>query len=66
MTREQLIVRLEAAQADYDRKLAVPVIGFLYSWPAWRRYVRAFREWNAVEKAYWQSVLAKGPEGAKL
>jgi hypothetical protein len=53
MTSREARARLEAAEAEYDRKMAMPVIGFLYSIPAWRRYERAFWVWRALEAAYW-------------
>jgi hypothetical protein len=65
MTAREARARLEAAQADYDRKMAVPVIGFLYSMPAWRRYERAFREWSALEAVYWlEKARDAGPAPA--
>jgi hypothetical protein len=64
MTSREARARLEAAQADYDRKMAVPVIGFLYSMPAWRRYSRAFRAWNALEVVYWQERVREARAAA--
>lgn len=54
-TEREAMEKLEQAQAEYDRKQAVPVVGLLYSWPAWRRYRRAFKEWNATAGAHWRA-----------
>lgn len=37
-----------AAGAEYQRKVDVPIIGLLYSMPAWRRYERAMSNYDEV------------------
>ena len=47
-------VALDTAAAEYERKLGVPVVGVFYSWPAWRRYTAAFRNYQYAFHRYFE------------
>jgi bisphosphoglycerate-independent phosphoglycerate mutase (AlkP superfamily) len=61
----ELMERLEAAMAEYDRKMAVPIVGLFYSMPAWRRYVRAFDAYRTAEAEYFRSASSPSVRGTE-
>lgn len=44
------------ALEDYTRKFNVPIIGVFYSFPAWRRYLKAFDDLIRARLAYIQAL----------
>lgn len=65
MTTTQIIAahlaardRMDAARAEYDRRLRIPVIGGLYAIPARRRYQEAVRAYAIAAQARRVACLA--------